>query len=375
MVYLDNAATTKPSKNAIKKAENFLDEDYFNPSALYRGGLSCAKSIKDAKESILSNLGLSSSEFEVVFTSCGTESDNLAVFCAVKRGVFITDSGEHAAIYRSFEELARQKKETVIIPIEKDGRVNVDELISAVKTHKANFVSVMHVNNETGAINDISSISDELKKIDKNIVFHADGVQSYGKIPFKFSRNIDLYSVSAHKIGGLKGVGALVKKRGVNLSPLIFGGGQENGLRSGTENVFGIKVFQYAGEEKFSSISDDFACVSSLNNFVRNNLDGSIFTVISGENSSPYILSISAVGLRGEVLMHLLEERGFIVGNGSACSSKNKHSRVLKACGHNDKVLDGAIRISFSAENEINEIKEFTCALNDCANSLKGIMG
>lgn len=375
MVYLDNAATTKPSKNAIKKAENFLNEDYFNPSALYRGGLSCAKSIKDAKESILSNLGLLSSEFEVVFTSCGTESDNLAVFCAVKRGVFITDSGEHAAIYRSFEELARQKKETGIIPIEKDGRVNVDELISAVKTHKANFVSVMHVNNETGAINDISYISDELKKIDKNIVFHADGVQAYGKIPFKFSRNIDLYSVSAHKIGGLKGVGALVKKRGVNLSPLIFGGGQENGLRSGTENVFGIKVFQYAGEEKFSSISDDFARVSSLNNFVRNNLDGSIFTVISGENSSPYILSVSAVGLRGEVLMHLLEERGFIVGNGSACSSKNKHSRVLKACGYNDKVLDGAIRISFSAENDMNEIKEFTCALNDCANSLKGIMG
>lgn len=374
MVYFDNAATTKPSEHAVKKAEKYLYEEFYNPSALYHGGLSASKSVKEAKETVLKNLGISSSEYEVVFTSCGTESDNQAVFCAVKRGVFVTDLGEHSAINKSFEELVRQKKEVAFVSLNSDGSVNFSELKKTVKEKKANFVSIMHVNNETGAINDISRIADELKKIDPNIVFHSDGVQAYGKIPFSFSKNLDMYSVSAHKIGGLKGVGALVKKRKLNLSPLIFGGGQENGIRSGTENVFGINVFRFAGEERYLDLKSNYDKVKKLNEYIRQNLDKEIFRVISGDNASPYVLCVSAVGCKGEVLMHALEEKGIIVGNGSACSSRNRYSRVLKACGYDEKILDGVLRISFSPDNTMEEAISFAVKANGCAKKLKGIM-
>ena len=374
MIYLDNAATTKPSEIAVEKAQKFLKSDFFNPSALYRGGLSCASSIKEAKDSILKNLGLSSRDYEVMFTSCGTESDNYAVFCSVKRGVFVTDKGEHSAVFKSFEELSRQKKEIHFISLNADGSVNVDELLGYVKNNKVDFVSIVHVNNETGAINDVSAIANELKRINPSIIFHSDGVQAYGKIPFVFSNNIDLYSISAHKINALKGCGALIKKRKINISPLIFGGGQENGLRSGTENVFGIKVFQYAGEEHYASLTENFDKIKHINEFVRISLDKELFTVISSEQASPFVLSVSAKGLRGEVVMHALENEDIIVGNGSACSSRNRFSRVLSACGYKNDILDGILRISFSQENNMEEAKILVVKLNSVAKRLKGIM-
>ena len=374
MIYLDNAATTKPSQTAIKKAERFLNEDFFNPSALYHGGLNCAKEIKEAKESILKNLGISASKYEVIFTSCGTESDNLAVFCSAKRGVFITDAGEHSAIYKCFGELQRKKHEISFIGLNKNGSIKTQELFEYVKTHDVGFVSIVQVNNETGAINDVGRIADELKKINPALIFHSDGVQAYGKIPFKFSENIDLYSVSAHKINALKGCGALIKKRKTNLSPLIFGGGQENDLRSGTENVFGIKIFQYAGEEHYASISTNLEKVKKLNLYVRKNLDENLFLIISDENSSPYILSVAAKGLKGEVLMHLLESENIIVGNGSACSSRHRFSRVLEACGYNKDILDGVVRISFSKDNTAEEIAFFVEKFKSAAKKLKGII-
>lgn len=375
MIYFDNAATTKPSVNAVKNAEQFINEEYFNPSALYRGGIFCAKEIAAARESVLNNLGLSSANYEVFFTSCGTESDNFAVLCSGKRGVYVTDSGEHSAVYKSFTELANRKIDTHFIGLNKDGSVKTDELFEFVKNNNVGFVSIVHVNNETGAINDVSFIADELKKINPSIIFHSDGVQAYGKIPFVFSDNIDLYSVSAHKINALKGCGALIKKRKTHILPLIFGGGQENGVRSGTENVFGIKVFQYAGEEHYSSLREDFETVNNVNRYIRENLDKNLFDILSGSNASPYILSVSAKGLRGEVIMHMLEDSGIIVGNGSACSSRNRHSRVLTACGYSDNVLDGVIRISFSKSSTLDEAKEFTVKINETARKLKGIMG
>lgn len=375
MIYLDNAATTKPSVSAVNKAEKFITEDYFNPSALYRGGLSCAKEINAARVSVLNNLGLSPENYEVVFTSCGTESDNFAIFGSGKRGIFVSDKGEHSAVFKSFSELNQRKIQTRLIGLNKDGSVNCDELFEFVKNNDVSFVSVVHVNNETGAVNDVSFIADTLKKIKPSLIFHSDGVQAYGKIPFIFSDNIDLYSVSAHKINALKGCGALIKKRKISLAPLIIGGGQEGGLRSGTENVFGIKVFQYAGEEHYSLIKDNYQKVRELNVYARNNLDKDIFKVISGENASPYVLSVSADGLRGEVIMHALEEQNIIVGNGSACSSRNRYSRVLTACGYNNKVLDGVIRVSFSQDNTLSEIKEFVEKINGIASRLKGIMG
>ncbi len=372
MIYFDNAGTTIPSKTALSLAEKFNNELFFNPSTLYRGGLTCSREIKNAKESILKNL--STLNHEVIFTSCGSESDNMAIFCAKKRGVFLTTKGEHSAVYKSFLELRNRGINTVFIDLNKDGSVNQTALFDYVKNNPVDFVSIIHVNNETGAVNDVNTIAKQIKIINNKIIFHADGVQAYGKIPFKLSKDIDLYSISAHKINALKGVGALIKKKGLNLSPLIFGGGQEGGLRSGTENVFGIKVFEYAGNDKYSKLNENYQKIKSVNDFLRENIDKSLFEIISSENSSPYILTISSVGLRGEVIMHALEEQGLIVGNGSACSSKNRFSRVLEACGYDDNVLDGVIRLSFSSETTLEEARTAVEILNETVKKLKGIL-
>lgn len=372
MIYFDNAATTKPSKNALKYAEKFNEEAFFNPSALYRGGLDAKKEINAAKESILKNLG--SKAHEVIFTSCGTESDNTAVFGAVKRGTFVTDKGEHAAIYKSFLEQKNRGNTVEFIDLEKDGRVNLNKLYAYLENNNADFVSVMHVNNETGAINDVAEIAKRVKAINPKTIFHSDGVQAYGKIPFTITGDIDFYSISAHKINGLKGVGALIKKKGVNLSPYLIGGGQENGYRSGTENVFGIKVFEYASNEHYASIKETYDRCEILKKKIIDGLNKDLFFIVSGENSSPYVLSVSAIGLRGEVLMHSLETKGIYVGNGSACSAKNRYSRIIEACGYKDKILDGVLRISLSRDSTEEEVDILIKELNASATKLKGIM-
>ena len=374
MIYLDNAATTKPSLSALEKASVFNNEKFFNPSALYGEGVNNFKEIKNTKDKILSYLGVNNTDFEVVFTSCGSESDNMAVFCAKKRGVFVTDKGEHAAIYKSFQELKQRNLQVEFIDLNSDGSVNTEKLYNYLQTNPVDFVSIVHVNNETGAINDIKQIAKKVKEINKNTLFHSDGVQAFGKIPFVLDKNIDMYSISAHKINGLKGVGALIKRKNLVISPLIYGGGQEGGLRSGTENIFGIKVFEYACDEHFSNITQNHKKVSQFNAYCRENLDKTIFTIISSEHASPYVLSISAKGLKGEVLMHSLEQYEVIVGNGSACSSKNKFSRVIESCGYKKDVLDAVLRISFSSENTQEDIEYAISKINEVAKKLKGIM-
>lgn len=372
MIYFDNAATTKPSATALEKAKQFNDTNFFNPSTLYSGGLNCAKEIKIAKENLLKNIG--AINHDLIFTSCGSESDNMAIFCSVKRGVFVTDKGEHSAVYKSFLELKNRGITIEFIDLNCDGTVNVDKLLSYIKANRVDFLSIVHVNNETGGINDVNYIGKKVKEINPKIVFHVDGVQAYGKLPYKIGKEIDLYSISAHKINGLKGVGALIRKKGVNVSPLIFGGGQENNLRSGTENMFGIKVFEYSATEKYSFLKENFEKISKIKEFIKNNLDLDYIKIISSENSSPYILTVSAVGLRGEVVMHTLETEGIIIGNGSACSSKNRFSRVIEACGYNNEVLDGVIRISFSVESTIKEAEILVEKLNANIKKLKGIL-
>lgn len=374
MIYLDNAATTKPFNSALEKAKKFNNEEFFNPSALYKGGLSNAKEIKTAKENLLRSIGATSDKFEVIFTSCGTESDNQAVFGTIKRGVFVTDLGEHSAIYKSFLELKNRGIAVYFVGLNKDGSVNQEELYNLVKSTQIDFVSIMHVNNETGAINDVNTIAKNLKNINPKLIFHSDGVQAFGKIPFRISSYIDLYSISAHKINALKGVGALVKRKNLSVKPIIFGGGQENGLRSGTENLFGIKVFEYAFLEHFENIKVNYDKTLILKNYIIDNIDKELFTIISSDNSSPYILTVSARGIRGEVLMHSLETEGVIVGNGSACSSKNRFSRVIEACGYKEDVLDGVVRISFSTESTLDEIKKAVEILNSTTQKLKRIM-
>lgn len=375
MIYLDNAATTKPNEQAVKFAEKYLFEKFYNPSAMYKEGHEVQGELKKARSALLSCIGLET-DFELIFTSCGTEADNQAIFSFAKRGNAVTTMGEHSAVHASFLELKNKGiAQPRFAPLLADGRVDVDKLLELVD-EKTSFVSVIHVNNETGAINDVNAIAKLVKKKNPRAIFHSDGVQAFGKIPFRLSKEIDLYSVSAHKIGGLKGVGALIKRKSLTLPPYIIGGGQENGRRSGTENVFGIMQFTAAAMEKFATIKEDYERLSGYKRMIVDGLDKSVFKILSAENSTPYITSVSAVGLRGEILLHILNDKGVVVGTGSACSSnaKNRYSRVILACGIDEKIADGVIRISFSSQTTKEEVETAISVLNDCSRELKARM-
>lgn len=369
MIYLDNAATTVPDEGAVNAALQFLKIDgFYNPSALYRAGFAAHKEIEEARRTILSLIAPQGG-YELVFTGSGSEADNQAVFSSARRGNFVTTAGEHAAIYQSAKELEKRGIEVRFAPLRSDGSADTEALLSMVDKDTS-CVSVIHVNNETGAVNDVAAIAAAAKKINPALLFHSDGVQAFGKIPFALTKDIDLYTVSAHKIGGVRGVAGLFRKKGARLSPYIFGGGQENGLRSGTENTFAIKQFEFAAKKKFSSLKEDFERIRSYNLAVRQGLDKTIFRVLSSENASPYILSVSARGLRGEVLLHMLDDAGVMVGTGSACSSKNRYSRVVLACGLDERSADGVLRISFAATTTLQETEQAIGIINSCAASL-----
>ena len=370
MIYLDNAATTKPSQSALLRAQTFVCERYFNPSAKYLEGHSLQSELKTARSLLLSTIADAS--FECVFTSCGTESDNQAIFSFAKRGNAITTAGEHSAVSACFAELKLRGIDARIAPLKKDGSVDVEKLLALVD-EKTSFVSVIHVNNETGAINDINAIAKRVKAKNPRVIFHSDGVQAYGKLPYKLSKDIDLYSLSAHKIGGLKGIGALIKRKTLVLPAYIFGGGQEAGRRSGTENVFGIMSFAYAAEEKYSSIKSDYERISSYREAFWSSLNQNHFIRISTSDSSPYVLSLSANGLRGEIVLHMAEDKGLLIGTGSACSSnaKNRYSKVILAMGYDEKVADGLLRVSFSSLTTEAEVKEAAKILSEVVSELR----
>ena len=374
MIYLDNAATTKPDEECLKLAEKYLYGDFFNPSALYTGGYNLQREIKSARENILSLIA-DKENFELIFTSCGTEADNTAVFGAGRRGNVVTTSGEHSAIYSAVNELKQRGIEVRFASLNVDGSVNVEHLLSLVD-EKTSLVSVIHVSNETGAINDIASISKAVKAKNKFTLFHSDGVQAFGKIPFKLTKDIDLYSISAHKIGGIKGCGALIKRKSLIIKPLIYGGGQEKGLRSGTENVFGIKDFEFAAIKKYSKIKENYKSAQVLHGLLWEGLDKTLFQRISGEDCSPYILCVGADGLRGETILHEADDKGLVIGTGSACSSneKNRYSRTILACGVCESLADGILRLSLSSETTKDEIVQATKILNEVVANRKKIM-
>ena len=231
MIYLDNAATTRPLDGALVRAQRYLTECYYNPSALYHGGAEAARLLQEARSFLVSQIA-DPARFSMIFTSCGSEADNQAIFSAARR------CGTNA-------------------PLHADGSVDADALLDMVD-EKTTLVSVIHVSNETGAVNDIAELARRVKQKNPRTVFHSDGVQAFGKVDVRLGKEIDLYSVSAHKIGALKGTGALLRNKNCNaVSAYIHGGGQENGLRSGTENVFGIACFYYAAQAKFSSFAED----------------------------------------------------------------------------------------------------------------------
>ena len=372
MIYLDNAATTKPSLTAFERAKVYVTEKFYNPSGMYQEGFSLQGELKKARSVLLSKIA-DENAFELIFTSCGTESDNQAIFSFARRGNAVTTMGEHSAVAMAFQELkTRGLAEPRFAPLQADGRVDVEKLLTLVDD-KTSFVSVMHVNNEIGSVNDVNGIAKLVKQKNPRVIFHVDGVQAYGKIPYKLSKDIDLYALSAHKIGGLKGVGALIKRKNLVLPAYLIGGGQESGRRSGTENVFGIMHFSYAAEEKFTTLKSDYERLTSYRERLWTGLDHDVYTRISPQEGTPYILTISAKGLRGEILLHMANDKGLIVGTGSACSSnaKNRYSKVVLACGYDEKVADGVLRLSFSPETTQDEIHQAIDILNEIGRDLR----
>ncbi len=374
MIYLDNAATTKPDEECFERVQKYIKEYYYNPSALYAEGYNLHKELSATRAKIV-NFIANEREYDLIFTSCGTEADNQAVFCGGKRGNVVTTLGEHSAIFSSVTALKEKGMEVRFAELSGDGSVNIENLLSLVDGNTS-LVSVIHVNNETGAVNDINAIAKLVKAKNNRTLFHSDGVQAFGKIACKLSKDVDLYSISAHKIGALKGVGALIKRKTVAIKPFIYGGGQENGLRSGTENVFGIKFMEYATEKKYAHITENYEKVKALNCLMRELLDQSLFKIISAEDASPYILTVGAYGVRGETILHEVNDKDLIIGTGSACSSneKKRYSRVILACGVDEQIVDGILRISFSAENCEDEIRKAAEILNNTVKNRREIM-
>lgn len=366
MIYLDNAATTKPDERAFELAKTYVTEKFYNPSALYKSGFALQGELKKARSALLSKIA-EENAFELIFTSCGTESDNQAIFGFARRGNAVTTAGEHSAVSVPFAELkTRGIAQPRIAPLEKDGRVNVAALLDLVD-EKTSFVSVMHVNNEIGAINDVNTIAKLVKEKNPRVIFHVDGVQAYGKIPFRLAKEVDLYSISAHKIGGLKGIGGLIKRKNLVLPAYLIGGGQESGRRSGTENTFGIMQFTYAAEEQFSDLTKTNVTLREYREMLWDSLDKRVYTRLSGKEGSPYILTVSARGLRGAVLQQMADDKGLIVGTGSACSSNSKlrFSKIALACGYDQQTADGVLRLSFCKQTTEEEIKNAASILNE----------
>ena len=374
MIYLDNAATTKPDLECIEQAKEYLFDKFYNPSALYAGGYNLHREINKWRTEIL-DLIANSSEYQLIFTSCGSEADNQAIFGGGKRGNVVTTLGEHSAVFATVSTLKERGIEVRFAPLNSDGSVKAEALLELVD-EKTSLVSVIHVNNETGAINDINAIAREVKRKNARAVFHSDGVQAFGKVPFKMGKDIDMYSISAHKIGGLKGTGALIKRKTLQIKPHIYGGGQEIGLRSGTENVYGISAFYFATLKRLTGLNANLLKVAEFNDYFRKNLNSNIFEVLSSKSGSPYILSVIAKGVRGEIILHEVDDRGLIIGTGSACSSneKKRYSRVILACGVNEERADGVLRVSFSPDNTIEEVKAAVEILNETVNNRREIM-
>lgn len=374
MIYLDNAATTKPDGECLERAKAYLTDNFYNPSALYAGGYRLHLHLKEARKNIL-DLVANDTDYELIFTSCGTEADNQAVFCGGKRGNVVTTLGEHSAVFSAVNRLKQNGIEVRFADLNADGSVNTESLLAQIDD-KTSLVSVIHVNNETGAMNDINAIAEAVKNKNKFALFHSDGVQAFGKIPFRMGGHVDLYSVSAHKIGGVKGTGALIKRKKVTINPFIYGGGQESGLRSGTENVFGIKMLEFAALKKYAKINENYEKALKLRQLFCELMDKELFIKLSSDQSSPYILAVSVAGVRGETILHEADDNGLIIGTGSACSSneKKRHSRVMIACGVDETLLDGVLRISFSSDNTIEEINQAAEILNRTVKHRKEIM-
>lgn len=362
-VYLDNSATTRCFDEVAALMTQIMCEDYGNPSSLHRKGVQAEKYIRYAKDVIARNLKVN--EKEIFFTSGGTESDNLALrgcaYANCRSGRhLITTQIEHPAVLRTMKHLEEEGFRVTYLPVDEKGCIRLEDLERAI-TGETILVSIMHTNNEVGSLQPVAQAGALIKRMNPKILFHVDAVQGYGKFRiYPKKMKIDLLSVSGHKIHGPKGVGFLYVDEKVKINPIVFGGGQQNGIRSGTENVPGIAGMAKAIEIVYSNLDKEIEKLYQIKKaFVEGvrKIDDVVVNGHPDETGAPHVVSVSVRGVRSEVLLHALEDKDIYVSAGSACSAhKPQPSATLRAMGIEPDLLGSTIRFSFSIFTTIEEI-------------------
>lgn len=359
-IYFDNSATTMPYDEVIEEVSKGMKEYFGNPSSLHNIGIKCEKRLNEAREYFASTIKCNKDE--IYFTSGGSEGNNLVLKGLLKpKHHFITTTFEHHSIINTCKELEDNGVKITYLDVDNNGRISLEDLDEAINKDTT-LVSIMHVNNEMGVIQDIEAIGDIIKKRSTRAKFHVDAVQSYGKISIDVNKSkIDFLSVAGHKIHGPKGTGFVYVKKGIVLNSLISGGGQERGLRAGTENLPSIIGFEKAAQITFDNMKERYKNILELKKyFIERLKEISDVRINSGiEQFSPYILNVSFLGVRAEVLLHLLEDSKIYVATGSACTSKSSiahGSYVIRALGLNNREVESAIRFSFSYKNTKEEV-------------------
>lgn len=375
-VFFDNASTTKIMPEIVDELSCFNNNYYFNPSALYnnlyRKGDSNKPTLEKMRKSLLECLG--GENGKLIFTGSATEASNLALFGSVKKNTrkILVSMGEHPSVYNSALELKNRGYDVEFVNLDKSGKVDIEDFENKM-TSDVDLVSIMHVSNETGAINDIPSLVEIAKSVNPKVIFHCDGVQAFGKIDVNVDDlGVDMYTISAHKIYGSKGVGALYLKNAVSLKPIIFGGGQESGLRSGTENMLGIYTLYRASQIVTSNLETNYKKIMNLKKLFLEKLSQTNlkYTLHSFEDNSPYIVSVSFDKCRAETLLNMLSDFDNIyVGNGSACSAKKSGNRVLESMGVPKSEIEGNLRISFGLYNTPEEVDYLVEKLTERVNT------
>lgn len=368
MIYFDNSATTRPLDSVISEVNRVMSEVFGNPSSGHFAGMSAAAELKKAREAVAASLHISPENF--YFTASGTMADNIAIFGGAKKGVgkhIITTATEHHAVLHSFQELEKRGFEVTYINPQSDGNILFEDIVSSLR-EDTSFVSIMRTNNETGAIYPIEGVKNAMNKICPRAYLHVDAVQAYGKEDLNPQKmGVDLFSVSAHKIHGPLGIGGLYIGKGVSLGGFIFGGGQEKGIHSGTENLPAAAGFAAAAKE----INFECSSVKEINAYLRKELS-SLAEINSPENASPYILNVSFAPIPSEVLLNALSSEGICASAGSACAAnRSGESHVLKAMGKSPK---SAIRFSFSKDNTMEEAEKLVKVLNNTVPLLKAVV-
>ena len=362
-IYFDNSATTKVLDSVKDIVVKTMTEDYGNPSARHRKGKEAEDYVKESAEIIAGTLKVQPKE--IVFTSGGTESNNMALIgtaMANKRAGnhIVTTRIEHPSVYNPLIFLEEQGFEVTYLPVDQDGHISLEELRDSLRGDTI-LVSVMYVNNEVGSVQPIQEAASIVKAYNKDILFHVDAVQGFGKYKiYPKKLKVDMCSISGHKIHGPKGVGALYIGENVKIRPIVYGGGQQHDMRSGTENVPGIAGLSLAAKTIYDNLDEKVEKMRALKQHFIEGVEKIENTTIHGlydETSAPHIISVGIAGIRSEVLLHALEDKGIYVSSGSACASNHPQiSGVLKGIGAKQEFLDATLRFSMSEFTTLEEI-------------------